>query len=54
MELAMSTLLQRIVRDIRESVSRPRADDRYLAQSTDIGELERRMRALDRDNLPSL
>jgi hypothetical protein len=46
----MSTLLQRIARDIREVVSSaPSPDERYLSHSLDLGDLERRMRALERD-----
>jgi hypothetical protein len=45
----MSTLLQRIARDIRESLNGARsADHPYLAQSTDLVDLERRLRALER------
>lgn len=45
----MSALLQRIAKDIREALAAtPSNDERYLAQATNIVELEQRMRALER------
>jgi hypothetical protein len=51
----MSTLLQRIAKDISETLAGPFGgvvesdDERYVARAADVSDVERRMRELERE-----